>query len=234
MFSFQEVPPFFEPGAPPPTLPILIAQTEVGKMQSPTKLLAEEEIGTGSVRRQPSSVRFAPYPNPAKQKTPSPPTAPSKKPPPARSKQLATARSTSDSTSQKSSSSDSDSDSDDDGDVLIAKPEGEAGRPGRGGYNLEEALSWNAKEYRRLKKYVKKLVVDQLEPTKNFSSQSVASLTSVRVMAVQKFPALRGYAACWPVTDLVRLELKYTCGRSRLQVQKEQAKAGRRLTRSSE
>ncbi|KAF8960569.1 hypothetical protein BDZ97DRAFT_1760684 [Flammula alnicola] len=167
MFSFQEVPPFFEPGAPPPTLPILIAQTEVGKMQSLTKLLAEEEIGTGSVHHQPSSVRFAPYPNPAKQKMPSPPTAPSKKPPPARSKQLATARSTSDSTSQKSSSSDSDSDSDDDGN-----------------------------------KYVKKLVVDQLEPTKNFSSQSVVSLTSVRVMAVQKFPALRGYAACWPVTDL--------------------------------
>jgi hypothetical protein len=34
---------------------------------------------------------------------------------------------------------------------IIPKPTGEAGRPGRGGYNLEEALDWDKALYRRLK-----------------------------------------------------------------------------------
>jgi hypothetical protein len=38
-----------------------------------------------------------------------------------------------------------------DDDPLILKPEGEAGRPGRGGYNLEETLSWKRKDFVRLK-----------------------------------------------------------------------------------
>ncbi len=33
----------------------------------------------------------------------------------------------------------------------IPKPEGEAGRPGRGGYNLENVVQWNSTEFRRLK-----------------------------------------------------------------------------------
>jgi len=45
--SFTTIPPFFEPGAPPPTSPILIAQTEVGIVDTPCKLLAQEEIGSG-------------------------------------------------------------------------------------------------------------------------------------------------------------------------------------------
>lgn len=32
---------------------------------------------------------------------------------------------------------------------LIPKPEGEAGRPGRGGYTLSQSLGWKTKEYRR-------------------------------------------------------------------------------------
>lgn len=34
---------------------------------------------------------------------------------------------------------------------LIPKPDGEAGRPGRGGYNLEQALGWEAKKYQSIK-----------------------------------------------------------------------------------
>lgn len=33
----------------------------------------------------------------------------------------------------------------------IPKPEGEAGRPGHGGYNLEKALNWDADRFRNLK-----------------------------------------------------------------------------------
>ena len=43
--SFDDLPAFFEPKAPQPILPVLIAQTEVGRMFSPSKLLAQEQIG---------------------------------------------------------------------------------------------------------------------------------------------------------------------------------------------
>lgn len=33
----------------------------------------------------------------------------------------------------------------------IPKPAGEAGRPGRGGYNLEKVLGWHADELKQLK-----------------------------------------------------------------------------------
>jgi hypothetical protein len=49
------------------------------------------------------------------------------------------------------SSANSDAGVDTDADALIQKPEGEAGRPGRGGYNLEIAVGWNTKEYNQLK-----------------------------------------------------------------------------------
>ena len=119
--SFQEIPLFFEPSAPPPTLPILLAQTEIGKMQSSDKLLGQEELGTSFARRREhskvrSTVRYSPYPS---------------------SSNKTNAVNSASSLSDLSSLS-SDSDDDD----LISKPEGEAGRPGRGGYNLEEALDW--------------------------------------------------------------------------------------------
>ena len=53
----------------------------------------------------------------------------------------------SDSVSYLSSLSDSESDND----LLIPKPKGEAGRPGRGGYNLENTLVWEGKDYQKMK-----------------------------------------------------------------------------------
>jgi hypothetical protein len=55
--------------------------------------------------------------------------------------------------------------------------------------------------------------------------------THVRVcheitQAAMQFPELRDYADLWPVTDMVRLNLKYTSGRARLndKVSRELAK----------
>ena len=129
--SFQEIPPFFEPGAPLHTRPTLLAQTEIGKMQAFDKLLAQEELDPNLIRRDRPKVRFSP--NPSKSEK--------------RNKKHVSPESDSD----LSSLTDSDSEDDDDDDDLIAKPEGEVGRPGRGGYNLEEALRWPGKEYRQLK-----------------------------------------------------------------------------------
>lgn len=46
-----------------------------------------------------------------------------------------------------------DTDSDDDTltTVLIPKPSGEQGRPGRGGYQLDVALGWRSDEFKKLK-----------------------------------------------------------------------------------
>ena len=93
-------------------------------MYAPDKLLAQEELGTNPVRRERSKVRFSPYPS-------------------RNTKQSAE--------SDSELSALTDSDSEDDENELISKPKGEAGRPGRGGYNVEEALGWPGKEYRQLK-----------------------------------------------------------------------------------
>jgi hypothetical protein len=140
--SLTTISPFFEPGAPPPTLPILIAQTEVGIVDTPSKLLAQEEIGSGPTvaRSAHSSARYTPYPK-STSKHPLPPKPPNK------DHDEGSDGDTSD--SGLTSINDTDSESDDS--HLIAKPDGEAGRPGRGGYNLEEALKWEHKKYLKVK-----------------------------------------------------------------------------------
>lgn len=125
---------FYEPGAPPPPVPLLTHQTEL--YYSPTHsntLIVQEELppnpitvkrhNVASLPREP--VRFTADP-------------------------LEDGRASSPSDSGSFESSDSElTDLSDDG--LIPKPDGEAGRPGRGGYNLETALNWNPKSFRKLK-----------------------------------------------------------------------------------
>jgi len=127
--SFHEISPFFEPGAPSLTRPTLLARTEIGKMYVPDKLLAQEELGPNPTRREHSKVRFSPYLSKSNKQN---------------QKHLSVE-------SESELSSLTDSDSEDEEDDLIPKPEGEASRPGRGGYNVEDALGWPGKEYRQLK-----------------------------------------------------------------------------------
>jgi hypothetical protein len=141
--SLLTIPPFYEPGAPPPTLPILIAQTDVGNIERPGKLLAQEDLGTGPARKYPSSSshRFSPYPK-ATSRRQHPKHSRSSTP---RHRDL-TPLTELDEDSESESSDSATSE-----DHLIPKPDGEAGRPGRGGYNLEEALGWEHKKYCRIK-----------------------------------------------------------------------------------
>lgn len=163
-----EISPYYEPGAPPPTLPILVAQTEIGMAQSPSKLLAQEEIGSGpTLSRLSSGSRFTPYPKLALRRTPShfpvrstkpnsaihPQPGPKSAPPANTSSQVVSSDADTDSSDESSTDSEcgSLSDVNSNDEQLIPKPEGEAGRPGRGGYNLEETLAWDSKEYRKIK-----------------------------------------------------------------------------------
>jgi hypothetical protein len=152
MASFMAIIPFFEPGAPPPTLPIPLAQMEIGTLASiPCKLLAQEEISQLHDISRPDVPSDPNVSAPCKISVPS--TQPASRRGRLKSKSPVRARHKSLSMSSESSQSDveledSDSDTDDD---QIPKPSGEAGRPGRGGYNLEDTLHWDPKEFTKLK-----------------------------------------------------------------------------------
>ena len=80
-------------------------------------------------------------------------------------------------------------------------------------------------------KYAKKLIADYLDPAKNFTAQQASTirvvqqlviipftcvpyLNTYRLQVADKFPELHEYADLWPVTDMVRLHLKYSSGRA--------------------
>lgn len=200
--------PLYEPGAPPPPIPLLTAQTDLfDNPFRPTTLVNTEILPKGGP-------------------TPRADTSP------ARVKQVTHLRHRSLSPLTSLSGSDSDaSDSDasdssessvsesstDSADGTIPKPPGEPGRPGRGGYTLEDALDWNPKAFKKLKvrqlqkttivsnrapqTLVYDLVNDHLDTTKCYSGQSLQSLRVV----------------CNTVRDLlfIILVLVYTCADGR-------------------
>lgn len=47
----------------------------------------------------------------------------------------------------------------------------------------------------------------------------------------KRFPFLQDYAGSWPIADLIRLQLKYSSGRARLEEKKADAIAGKSLRR---
>ncbi|KAK7461785.1 hypothetical protein VKT23_008217 [Stygiomarasmius scandens] len=98
----------------------------------------------------------------------------------------------------------------------IRKPEGEAGRPGRGGYNLRKALGWGKRENKCVQEYVNRMVERHLDLRKPFTKQSYTGLRVVRTKAKRKFPFLANYADDWVINDLMRASLKYRTNRSKL------------------
>ncbi|KAF8550533.1 hypothetical protein OG21DRAFT_1468594 [Imleria badia] len=100
-------------------------------------------------------------------------------------------------------------------DSKIPKPQGEPGRPGRGGYNLETTLSWNHTAYVKFKKVTHRLIDEHLDTTKCASAQSPVLLKAVRDKASGAFPDLENYSKAWPVSDIIMMRLKYTSSRAR-------------------
>ncbi|KAI6007485.1 hypothetical protein EDC04DRAFT_2582839 [Pisolithus marmoratus] len=91
----------------------------------------------------------------------------------------------------------------------IPKPNGEVGQPGWGGYNLKDQLGWGEDGFTKLKRFVKKAVKKHLDPTRCQSLQDCKALEAVSKMAIAEFPNLDDFDECWPVQDLVQLQLKY-------------------------
>ncbi|KAG2341494.1 hypothetical protein BDR05DRAFT_1001604 [Suillus weaverae] len=90
----------------------------------------------------------------------------------------------------------------------IPKPEGEAGRLARGGYNLERALNWDSNRFKMLRDHVHRSIDNHCDTSKSKSSQTPAALNSVETEAIIQFPELNDYMGCWPVGDLIQMQLK--------------------------
>ncbi|KAG1720366.1 hypothetical protein EDD22DRAFT_854655 [Suillus occidentalis] len=62
----------------------------------------------------------------------------------------------------------------------ITKPEGEAGRPGRGGYNLESALCWDALRFKQFKDSVHRSINKHCDTHKSKTHQTPTALIHVQ------------------------------------------------------
>ncbi|KAG1779845.1 hypothetical protein EV702DRAFT_1195206 [Suillus placidus] len=62
----------------------------------------------------------------------------------------------------------------------IPKPDGEAGRPSRGGYNLEIALKWDAGRFKAFKECVHASIQKHCDTSKSKTSQTPAAIVAVQ------------------------------------------------------
>jgi hypothetical protein len=151
IFALMATPvaPFYEPGAPPLPVPLLLAHTELADPLAPNLIDNEPLTKSGTLRPNKTitptlhmpkgHTSTSHYPVPRNARSPTP-----------KMSSINHSPDSSDLDSELDELSDSDASSDSD-DAKIPKPQGEAGRPGRGGYNLAAALDWNSKQYNKLK-----------------------------------------------------------------------------------
>jgi len=160
-YSFNEISPFYEPGlANAPDFPSAppLSQTRIITANASSKRLTQRDLRI-------SSPRTSPYPSPPRTKTAT--TAPrshvtfrspARSPIPDKSEARSRGTHTGNQHHRSSSSKQQqpepqspeenlpESESD-----LIQKPDGEAGRPGRGGYNLKKVLNWKEQDFKAVK-----------------------------------------------------------------------------------
>jgi len=94
--------------------------------------------------------------------------------------------------------------------VKYLKPDGEAGRPGRGGYNLKRILAWPHGQYGQIKKTISKLIAENLNEGLAISSQVPDSVETVCLKAAQAYPVLNNYDDHWATRNFIQGHLKYT------------------------
>ena len=114
----------YEPGAPPPSIPVLTYQTKFMSPPNKSPSILTQDVPTQANKQPPSQNKF--------------------ENPPTKNIHFTSPAESSESNSSQSSPDDRKSvlsDKEDDG--LIPKPQGEAQRPNCGGYNLKLELSWD-------------------------------------------------------------------------------------------
>ncbi|KAI3998448.1 hypothetical protein K525DRAFT_158380, partial [Schizophyllum commune Loenen D] len=93
---------------------------------------------------------------------------------------------------------------------LIPRPSGQAGRPGRKGYNLQKCLGWSKSVYNYVKEWVNKEVDTTLNCELLFNAQKPQARIIVRrALHHEKMQFLKNYADCWPIEELIKARLLY-------------------------
>ncbi|KII87892.1 hypothetical protein PLICRDRAFT_176652 [Plicaturopsis crispa FD-325 SS-3] len=107
------------------------------------------------------------------------------------------------------------SDSSDEDEFLIAKPPGEGGRPGRGGYTVAAAVRFNEATRRRISCMIKDLTETHLDSTKSYTGQKEDAIAAVIDEVRKKHPCLDEYKDQWPAHDMLKAHLKYSSSAAR-------------------
>ncbi|KAG2151509.1 hypothetical protein DEU56DRAFT_908351 [Suillus clintonianus] len=189
------VAPFYEPEGPPQSLPLLMYHTEMFcPMTSFVSVSWQEEMAFFTrklkfTERTPTISRvFTTALSRAATPIPSGPPAP----------KVAKALSSIDSHEFK-----------------IPQPDGEAGRPSRGGYNLEKALKWDADRFKAFKECVHGSIQTHCDTSKSKTSQTPAAITAVQIEVLSRFSELNDYDGCWPIGDIIQMQLKNMSAKQR-------------------
>ena len=157
------VPFFYEPPSPPIPLPLLTAEMDLPELRVGVEHIIHQEVDVSKPARR--NISFATASARTRRERSASLVLSRSATPEARQPIPNAARregstSTSgeespndDSASDGSDSEDSVVESSDDGEIKIAKPPGEVGCPGRGGYSLEQVLDWPPKRMKAFKVY---------------------------------------------------------------------------------
>lgn len=152
--SSKPVSAFVEPGPPPPPVPVLSSHVDL--LSNATIVLCSRQdllfflttpspLHPGPAHRPtPAVVRATPHAPPARATTPHPAVRGASQPP-------STVDEGEDDSMSDAGSSESSLTSLESLGNKIPKPDGEPGRPGRGGYNLEAQLAWDSTTFSKLK-----------------------------------------------------------------------------------
>ncbi|KDR65799.1 hypothetical protein GALMADRAFT_148382 [Galerina marginata CBS 339.88] len=93
----------------------------------------------------------------------------------------------------------------------IPKPAGEPGRPGSGGYSIDDTLaSWGKEEVLKVNKLVKKLADLKLDKTKSYSKQNGRKVNDICEEVARHHDIILKYDDFWPIRGMLKMYLKTT------------------------
>ncbi|KAH9476155.1 hypothetical protein JR316_0007504 [Psilocybe cubensis] len=105
--------------------------------------------------------------------------------------------------------------------IIIRKPPGEPGRPGSGGFNLEDVLvgehDWALSDVETLQDWLRREATKTLRLDASYRSQNPRLIERIcnKAMRPEHWPVLANYDNCWPVKSALKLILKYKSEASR-------------------
>jgi len=93
----------------------------------------------------------------------------------------------------------------------IAKPRGQAGHPGSGGYSLDVVLrKWGSSLIGDVNKLVKQKADQLLDTNHSYRMQDPSDIEDVCHIVEKTYPIVAKYQSAWPVKDMLKQHLKYT------------------------